>query len=119
MMSQVREIEPDAALLALRNSDGQIVVVGADHTFVTSQGADSRAADLRAGARLESGWTYPAGYEVPDAEEYAPGVRGQAWEAPILVQSCETAGRGPVFGASVSGTKTYFLTFGARCRAQV
>jgi hypothetical protein len=94
-------------------------VVGTDHVFVTEGGAEVRAGDLPRGARLESGWSYPAGYQVPDAEEYSGDVRGRAWETPVVVQSSEAAGRGPVFGASVSGTKSYFLTFGARCRAQV
>lgn len=119
MMTQIREIEPDARLLALCNGDGQVVVVGADHVFVAAGGAEVRAADLAAGDRLESGWSYPPGYQIPDAEEYAPEIRARSWETPIVVRSCEPAGRGPVFGGSVSGTKTYFLTFGARCRAQI
>jgi hypothetical protein len=37
----------------------------------------------------------------------------------VVVLTREDAGSGPVYGASVSGTKSFFLTFGARCRAQV
>ena len=119
MMTQIREIEPEAPLLALQNVDGQTVVVGADHVFVTADGAEVRASELSSGARLESGWTYPPGYPIPDAEEYAPEIRSRPWETPVVIRSSDPAGRGPVFGGSVSGTKTYFLTFGARCRAQI
>jgi hypothetical protein len=118
MMTQIREIEADVPLLELRNSDGQVVVVGADHVFVAADGSEVRAVDLAAGARLESGWTYPAGYPIPDAEEYAPELRNKPFETPVLVRRCAEAGRGAVYGASVSGTKSYFLTFGALCRAQ-
>jgi hypothetical protein len=119
MMTQIREIEADAALLALRNADGQMVLVGTEHVFVSADGDEVRASELISGTRLESGWTYPPGYEIPDAEEYAAEIRAKPWETPVVIRSCEPAGRGPVFGGSVSGTKTYFLTFGARCRAQI
>ena len=119
MMTQIREIEAETPLLALRNADGQMVLVGTDHVFVAADGGEVRASELTSGARLESGWTYPPGYEIPDAEEYAAEIRAKPWETPVVIRSCEPAGRGPVFGGSVSGTKTYFLTFGARCRAQI
>jgi hypothetical protein len=119
MMTQIREIEADAALHALRNADGQMVLVGTEHVFVSADGDEVRASELISGTRLESGWTYPVGYEIPDAEEYAAEIRAKPWETPVVIRSCEPAGRGPVFGGSVSGTKTYFLTFGARCRAQI
>jgi hypothetical protein len=119
MMTQVREIAPEAPLIRLRNGDGQVVVVGTDHVFLDAAGRAVRAADLPAGACLDSSWTYPEGYSIPDAEEYASAVRGRSWSTPVVVLTREDVGSGPVYGASVSGTKSFFLTFGARCRAQV
>ena len=119
MMNQVREVGADLPLLQLRNGDGQVVVVGRDHVFVDSRGREVRAGDLAVGAGLDAGWTYPEGYEIPDAEEYASDVRGRSWATPIIVRHVEDAGVGPAYGASVAGTKSFFLTFGARCRAQV
>lgn len=119
MMSQVREIAPEVPLVRIRNADGQVVVVGADHVFVDASGRDVRAGGVAPGVGLESGWTYPAGYAIPDAEEYSSAVRGNAWSTPVVVLTREDAGSGPVYGGSVAGTKSFFLTFGARCRAQI
>jgi hypothetical protein len=119
MMSQVREIAPEAPLVRLRNADHQVVIVGADHVFVDSAGREVRAAEVTAGMGLEAGWTYPGGYSIPDADEYSSAVRGRDWSTPVLVLAREDAGHGPVYGATVAGTKSFFLTFGARCRAQV
>jgi hypothetical protein len=119
MMTQVRELAPEVPLVRLRNADGQVVVVGEDHVFFNSTGREVRAAELTEGTTLDSGWTYPEGYSIPDAEEYSSEVRGRNWSTPVVVQGREVVGTGPVYGASVSGTKSFFLTFGARCRAQV
>jgi len=119
MMREVREVEPTAAVLELVNADGQVVAVGADHVFVRSDGREVRARDLLAGDRLEQGWSYPPGYDVPVAEEYAAAVRGRAWDPAVVVAAIRPAGEGPLFGCTVNETKSFFLTFGARCRAQV
>ena len=119
LMSQVREVDPDAALMQLTNSDGQRVEVGEDHVFLRPDGSQVRAKELKPGARLDVSWTYPPGYELPEAPEYAAAARGAAWGGGVLIQIVERSGRGPVYGASVNQTKTYFLTFGAHCRAQV
>lgn len=118
MMSQVREIASETPLLRLFNADRQEVVVGASHVFLAPGGKEVAARDLSEGALLESSWTYPAGYEIPDAEEYSLEVRGRPWQPALRVIRIEPVGAGPAFGASVSDTKTYFLTFGAHCRAQ-
>lgn len=119
MMREIREIAPDAELVELVGSDGQRVRLGIDHVLVREDGSEVRAGDVRPGERLEPGWTYPAGYAVPDAGEYAPEVRGRPFERVVVVRSVEPAGQGPVFGFTVNETKRYFLTFGALSRAQV
>lgn len=118
MMSQIREVASEARLLRLRSSEGQEVIVGASHVFLGPGGEEIRADSLREGTLLDSGWSYPAGYAIPDADEYATGARGKPWQPSVVIARVEDAGYGSVFGASVSGTKTYFLTFGARSRAQ-
>jgi hypothetical protein len=118
MLREVRELEPEADLLELRNADGQVVRTGADHVFVRADGGEVRARDLRPGDQLRAGWTYPAGYVPPDAAEYAPRLRGKAWAAVVEIAASASAGRGPVFGFSVNQTKCCYLTFGALCRAQ-
>ena len=118
MMTQIRELEPDAELLRLTNADGQRIRVGVDHVFVRADGEEIRAGDLTEGDELDSGWTYPEGYELPDAEEYAEDIRGRPWKTPVVVRSIEPGERGPLYGFSVKETKSYFLTFGARSRAQ-
>lgn len=118
MMREIRQLAEAVPLLRLRNDEGQEVVVGADHVFVRMDGSEVRAGDLRTGERLAQSWTYDAGYLLPDAEEYAAGRRGQEWVAGVHVRSVEPAGEGPVIGLSVNETKAYYLTFGARCRAQ-
>jgi hypothetical protein len=118
MMTQVREIAPDAALVRLTNQEGQSICVGTEHLFVRANGTDVRANDLRPGDLLAPSWSYPPGYVLPEAEEYSAEARGRPWAPPIIVCSIEPAGRGPVFGGSVRETKSYFLTFGALSRAQ-
>lgn len=119
MLREVREIEGQAPLLELTNLDGQMVSVGLDHVFVRSDGSDVRAGDLRPGDRLEPGWSYPPGYGIPEAAEYDQAVRGQAWESAVVVAAVRSLGEGALYGFTVNETKSYFLTFGARCRAQV
>ena len=88
MMTQIRELDPDAPLLQLTNGDGQRVEVGEDHVFVRADGREVRAAELHPGDRLEVGWTYPRGYEVPDADRVRsrsswPALeRWRRWSAP-------------------------------------
>ncbi len=118
MMTQIRELEPDAELLILTNGDGQRIRVGRDHVFVRAGGEEVRAADLAEGDELESGWTYPPGYELPDADEYGEAVRGKAWSTPVIVRKIDSGERGALYGFSVKETKSYFLTFGAQSRAQ-
>jgi len=118
MMTQIREIEPEADLIRLTNADGQVLRVGADHVFVRASGEEARAREIAAGDELDSGWSYPRGYEVPDAAEYAEDARGKAWHDPVIVRTVESGERGPLYGASVKETKSYYLTFGARSRAQ-
>lgn len=118
MMTQIRELEPEADLLRLTNTDGQVLRVGTDHVFVRANGEEARASELAEGDELDSGWSYPPGYELPDAEEYAPDVRGKAWNNPVVIRKIESGERGPIYGASVKETKSYFLTFGAKARAQ-
>jgi hypothetical protein len=118
MMREVREVG-HGALVAIVNADGQRVCVGLEHVFVRADGREVRAGDLVPGDRLDAGWTYPAGYELPDAPEYASGQRGRPWDAAVVVAAVDPAGEGPLFGGSVNETKSYYLTFGARCRAQI
>ena len=118
MMSQVREIASETPLLRLVSSDRQEVLVGASHVFLAPGGKEVAAGDLSEGALLEGSWTYPEGYEIPDAEEYSAEVKGRPWQPAIRLARIEPAGAGPSFGASVRETRTYFLTFGAHCRAQ-
>ncbi|MEO2167048.1 MAG: hypothetical protein ABGY42_02815 [bacterium] len=119
MMIHIREVEADAELVRLTNADGQNLTVGVDHIFVAADGSDVRAGDLQAGSLLEPGWSYPAGYEVPDAPEYADHIRGKAFPNAVRITACSEAGRGPVYGATVKQTAAYFLTFGAKSRAQI
>lgn len=118
MMREIRQIEIGPQI-ELENSDGQCVRVGSQHVFVRSGGAEVRAADVAPGDHLEPGWNYPSGYVVPDAPEYARDLRGRPWAPAIVIAAIRAAGEGPLFGFSVNETKSYFLTFGARCRAQV
>ncbi|MBM4269830.1 MAG: hypothetical protein FJ144_25050 [Deltaproteobacteria bacterium] len=118
MMTQIRELEAEANLIRLVNADGQVVCVGAEHMFVRADGSEVPASGLVVGDRLEPGWSYLPGYILPDAAEYAADVRGKPWENPVVIRSIEPGGSGPLYGASVRDTKSYFLTFGARCRAQ-
>ncbi len=119
MMREVRQIESDDPLLEVESSDGQTVRVGSDHVFVRVDGSDVRAADLVVGELLEPAWSYPEGYAFPDAPEYAPALRGRPFDRAVLVAAVRPAGSGPLFGSSVSETKSYFLALGARARAQV
>lgn len=118
MMTQIRELEPDADLLRLTNADGQTLRVGKDHVFVRAGGDEVRASELSEGDELDSGWSYPPGYELPDADEYAADVRGKEWNNPVVVRKIESGERGPLYGATVKETKSYYLTFGAKARAQ-
>ncbi|MDG2308149.1 MAG: hypothetical protein P8R42_26530 [Candidatus Binatia bacterium] len=118
MMTQIRELHADADLIRLTNADGQVLRVGLDHVFVRANGDEARAAELAEGDELASGWSYPAGYEVPDAEEYAGDVRGKTWSNSVVVRSVDKGERGPLYGATVKETKSYYLTFGAQSRAQ-
>ena len=86
--------------------------------FVRASGEEVRARELAEGDELASGWSYPVEYEVPDAEEYAGDVRGKTWNPAVVVRAIETGERGPLYGASVKETKSYYLTFGAQSRAQ-
>jgi hypothetical protein len=119
MMREIRMLAEDAPLLLLTNTDGQTVRVGSDHVFIRSDGQEARAEALRPGDVLETGWTYPQGYVVPDAPEYDPLLRGKPFAPGVVIESIAPAGRGEVFGFSVNETKRYFLTFGALCRAQI
>jgi hypothetical protein len=118
MMREIRLVEPNGAMVELENGDGQTVRVGVAHVFVRSDGREVPAGDLAPGDRLEAGWSYPPGYELPDEQEYAAGVRGHPWKAAVMIVSVRPAGAGPLYGGSVNQTKGFFLTFGARCRAQ-
>lgn len=118
MMIHIREIEADAPLVRLENQDGQTLVVGADHVFVAADGSEVRASELQAGAELEPSWSYPSGYPVPDAPEYGEHIRGREFANPVRVTAVSDAGRGAVYGATVKQTAAYYLTFGAKSRAQ-
>jgi hypothetical protein len=119
MMIHIREIEAEADLVRLTNEEGQSVTVGADHVFIAADGSEVRAGALVVGSELAPGWSYPAGYEVPDAPEYADHIRGKAFANPVRITARSEAGRGPVYGATVKQTASYFLTFGAKSRAQI
>jgi hypothetical protein len=119
MLREVRAVEPAAPLLEVTNQDGQIVAVGLEHVFVRSDGSEVRAGDLEIGEKLEPGWSYPSGYGIPAAPEYGSPVRGRPWQQAVVVTATRPLGEGALYGFSVNETKTYFLTFGARCRAQV
>lgn len=119
MMIHIREIEADAELVRLTNAEGQSLTVGVDHIFVAADGSEVRGGDLKPGSELEPSWSYPAGYEVPDAPEYADRIRGKAFANPVQITGCHAAGRNPVYGATVKQTAAYFLTFGAKSRAQI
>jgi len=119
MMREVREIEAAATLIELTNGDGQAVRVGLGHVFIRPDGREVRAGHLLPGDRLEPGWTYPSGYVPPDASEYDPSIRGRPWEpAVVIVAVRRLPGEKPLIGATVNETRNFFLTFGARCRAQ-
>ncbi len=118
MMREVRQVEPAGRILRIVNAEGQSVRVGVGHVFVRADGKDVRAGDLVAGDRLEAGWTYPPGYVLPEADEYAAPARGRSWEPVIVVAAIESSGEEPLFGFTVNETRNYFLTFGARSRAQ-
>jgi hypothetical protein len=119
MMREIRELVAEAPLLEIENADGQRVCVGVDHVFVRAGGGDVRAGAIVPGDRLDAGWTYPAGYEIPDAAEYQQELRGRTWDATVRVRALREVGRGPLYACSVGETKSYYLTFGARSRAQV
>ncbi len=118
MMSQVRRLEVEEDLFDLVTVGGRSVRLGGEHTVYTAEGGQQRVADLRPGATLEPGWTYPAGYPVRDLPEYGAAFRGREWSVPIVVQELRPAGTGPVVGVTVRETASYFLTIGVRCRAQ-
>lgn len=118
MLREVREVEASGSLVELTNADGQTVRVGSSHVFVRADGREVRAGELVAGDRLEAGWTYPGGYVPPDAPEYAAAIRGRAFDASVLIEAVRKIGEGVLIGGSVNETGSYFLTFGARCRAQ-
>jgi len=118
MMREVREVEPAGRVVRVVDASGRAVRVGASHVFFRSDGREVRAGDLAPGDTLEAGWTYPAGYVLPDAAEYGAEARGRAWEPVVRVASIEPAGDEPLFGFTVNETRNYFLTFGARSRAQ-
>jgi hypothetical protein len=117
MMTAIRQLD-EGDLFELVNADEQRVRLGGDHVLVREDGSEVHVRDLKPGDRLHPGWTYVAGYTPPDAPEYAPGVRGQAWDRAVVVTGIQSVGRGPLFGFSVNETKRYFLTFGAMSRAQ-
>lgn len=119
MMINIREISPDESLITLRNEDGQSVTVGVEHQFLQADGNAIAATDVVVGTELDAGWSYPAGYVIPDAPEYAAHLRGKPFAKPIRVVSVEDGGRGPVYGATVKQTASYYLTFGACSLAQM
>ena len=119
MMINIREIAAEAPLLKFRNQDGQSVVVGAEHVFVAADGSPITADAVEEGTELASGWSYPEGYVVPDAPEYAEHLRGKTFTNTTRVTGRVGAGVGPVYGATVKETASYFLTFGACSFAQI
>ena len=119
MMTQIREIEPQAERLRLTNGDGQVLCVGREHVFRRADGQEAPASALVEGDELESSWSYPVDYALPDAQEYGAEVRGKPWRPPVFVREIAAIEPGPVFGATVKETKSYYLTFGACSRAQV
>ncbi len=118
MMSQVRRLEVEEELVDLVVVGGRSVRLGGEHTVYTAEGGQQRVADLRPGANLEPGWTYPAGYSIRDLPEYDTAFRGREWSEPVVVQEIRPVGAGPVVGVTVRETASYFLTIGVRCRAQ-
>ena len=119
MMTQIRELEPQAERLRFTNGDGQVLCVGLEHVFRRANGDEVRASELAVGDELESSWSYPTDYELPDAAEYGAEVRGKAWKTPVFIKEIDEVEPGPVYGATVKETKSYYLTFGACSRAQV
>lgn len=118
MMREIREVEASGRILRIVDVSGRAVRVGEGHVFLRADGREARASELAPGDALEAGWTYPAGYVLPDAPEYGAESRGRAWEPTVRVAAIEPAGSGPLFGFTVNETRNYFLTFGARSRAQ-
>ncbi len=118
MMINIREIAAEVPLLRFHNADGQSIVVGTEHVFLAADGSPIAAEAVQEGTELASGWSYPEGYVVPDAPEYAPHLRGKAFSNSIRITGREEAGRGTVYGATVKQTASYFLTFGACSLAQ-
>ena len=119
MMREVREVESAGPLLEVTNDDGQTVRVGRDHVFVRRDGTDVKAANLVVGDRLDVGWSYPEGYAPPDTPEYSPVARGLPWQRSVCISRVEEVDPAPLFGCTVNETRSFFLTFGARSRAQV
>lgn len=119
MMINIREIAAEAALLRFQNQDGQSLVVGAEHVFVAADGSPITADAVVGGTELAAGWTYPEGYIVPDAPEYAEHLRGKTFTNTTRVVARADGGTGPVYGATVKETGSYFLTFGACSLAQI
>lgn len=118
MMREIREVDASAPRLEIENGDGQVVRVGLDHVFVREDGREIRAEQLAVGDRLEASWSYPAGYVPPDAGEYAAAARGVPWVPAVTIASIRQVDVGPLIAVSVNETRAYYLTFGARCRAQ-
>ena len=118
MMTQIRELEAEAELIRLTNGDGQVVRVGVDHVFLRADGQQMRASELVGEDLLDSSWSYPEGYAIPNAPEYSEEVRATAWKTPVVIRRVERGETGPLYGATVKETKSYYLTFGARSRAQ-
>ena len=119
MMINIRELAAEAPLVQFRNEEGQTLRVGHDHLFVAADGSPIAAESVEEGTELASGWSYPEGYIVPDAPEYAEHLRGKAFRNTIRIAGREDVGTGPVYGATVKQTASYFLTFGACSLAQI
>jgi hypothetical protein len=119
MMINIRELAPEVPLLQFRNEEGQSILVGAEHIFVAADGSPIAAEAVQEGTELASGWSYPEGYIVPDAPEYAAHLRGKAFSNTVRIAGRGDAGSGPVYGATVKQTASYFLTFGACSLAQI
>ncbi len=119
MMTQIRKLQVEEDFVELVRRGLPRLRLGAGQVVYTADFRQVAAGKLRPGDRLEPGWSYPDGYSIPDLPEYDAVARGKDWQSAIAIDLVLPAGRGTVIAVTVKETASYFLTHGARCRAQV